>query len=280
MPSENFIFSSNPANGAVNRSADGSRFTIQFSDPFFLPDNSYNSKCSIIQSNIWNVSPNISPALQNNILQVSDNNGVHTIQIETGLYDLDTLATQIAHQVDNIPINRPAFPFRDMVNITGNESTNRLYIEFKYNATLANLQFIWQNSTVRDLMGFNATSLTRPTNPSTATTSFTLVSEDFPKFNQYNSFVIHSTLVNQGIRLNNSYDSILCQIPIRASVGELDSFRSQEPSVFSLCNNLIGTQSQIWSVDFWLTSETNIPLDQRGEYWDFVLLLSWLESDQ
>lgn len=278
MPSECFLFSSNPANGASNISNDGSRFTVQFNDPFFLPSNAYNCQLSIIQANIWNVSPNISQQLNNNTLQISDSNGIHTVDIEDGLYDIDTLYNELAYKFDNLHPLRPAFPFKDMVYIYGNESTNRMYIEFKYNASVAGLQFIWANSDIRDVMGFTAGAPTSPPVLSTPDNSYSLVSDDFPKFNQYNSFVIHSNIVNQGIRLNSSYDNIVAQIPIRASVGELDSFRAQEPTVFSLCNNLVGPQAQRWSIDWWLTSETGIPLEQRGEYWDFVMLITWLES--
>jgi hypothetical protein len=278
MPSECFIFSSDPKNGAINRSPDGSRFTIQFTDPFFLPSNARNAKLQVVQSNIWNVSPNISSELKNDILQISDNNGIHTINIQKGLYDIDTLFEQIAFEMDNIPLTRPVFPFKDMVSITGNESTSKLYITFTEYATIANLQFIWINSTVRDILGFNTTSLTNPVNPSTTTSSFSLESDNTPKFNVYNSFIIHSDLVSTGIRLNNNFDNIIAQIPIKASVGELDIYRAQEPSVFALCNNLIGQQSQKWGCEFWITSETGIPLDQRGEYYDFIILISWLEE--
>lgn len=279
MPSECFIFSSNPDNGAINRSTDGSRFTIQFNDPFFLPSNARNAKLQVVQANIWNVSPNISASLGNNILQITDINGTHTVEIETGLYDIDTLFLQIEHQFNNIPGNRPAFPFNDMVDMYGNESTNRLYIEFKYNATLANLQFIWANSTISDILGFTPASLTKPTDPSTATSTFTLRSDNSPKFNIYNSYIIHSDIVSAGIRINNDFDRVIAQIPIKASVGELDAYRAQEPSVFSLCNNLIGVSGQRWSIEVWLTSETGVPLDQRGEYYDIIVLISWLEIE-
>lgn len=279
MPSECFIFSSDSKNGAINRSVDGSRFTIQFTDPFFLPPNAYNAKLQVVQANIWNVSPNISPQLGNNILQITDNNGTHTIQIATGLYDVDTLYAQMSYQFDNLLLNRPFFPFKQMVDITGNESTNRLYITFTKAATTANLEFIWANSTISSLMGFNPTSLTKPPEPSTDDASFTLLSDDSPKFNVYNSFIIHSDIVSAGIRLNNNYDSIIAQIPITSSVGTLDTYRAQEPSIFALCNNLIGPRNQKWSAEFWITSETNVPLDQRGEYFDFVVIISWLEQD-
>jgi hypothetical protein len=279
MPSECFIFSSDPKNGAVNRSTDGSKFTVQFTNPFYLPIDARNAKLQVLQSNIWNVSPNISTELKNDILQISDNNGIHTINIQKGLYDIDTLYEQIAFEMDNIPLTRPVFPFKDMVSITGNESTSKLYITFSEYATIANLQFIWLNSSVRDIFGFNSTSLTKPVNPSTSTSSFSLESDNSPRFNVYNSYIIKSDLVTEGIRLNgNISQNIICQIPIKASVGELDVFRAQEPSVFALCNNLIGPQSQVWGATFELQSETGIPLDQRDEYYDFIILISWLDD--
>ena len=272
------IISSDPKNGAINRSVDGSRFTIQFNDPFYLPNNSYGTRLAVISSNIWNVSPNVSTALGNNILEIKDSNGIHRITIDQGLYDLESLFQQITHQFDNIPLTRPVFPFETMCNFQGNDSTGRIYIEFTDLATIANLEFIWSNSTITSLLGFTPTSPTKPTSPSTPDRSFTIVSENFPKFNQYNSFVLHSDIVSEGIPINNNRDNIIAQIPIKAKVAELDNyFRAQEPYLFSTCDNLIGQQNQIYSMTFWITSETGVPLDQAGEYFDFVLLLSWLE---
>ena len=47
------ILDSNPANGAINRSADGSSFEVQFQDPLLIPSNAINPTLDVEESNIW-----------------------------------------------------------------------------------------------------------------------------------------------------------------------------------------------------------------------------------
>jgi hypothetical protein len=54
------IFSSNPANGAVNRSADGSSFEIQFNgDALAIPKDAINVNVKVEEATVWWVIPNI-----------------------------------------------------------------------------------------------------------------------------------------------------------------------------------------------------------------------------
>ena len=92
------------------------------------------------------------------------------------------------------------------------------------------------------------------------------------KFNSYNSFVLHSDLVSEGIQINNTYDNIISQIQITANVGEIENYRANDKDVFSIVNNLIGPQNQRYRARFWLTSELGIPLNTNGEDYDFVIL--------
>lgn len=279
MPSECFIFSSDSKNGAFNKSVDGSRFSIQMNEPFFLPPNAYNARLSVIQASIWNNSPNISSALNNNKFVLYDSNGTHTVYVQDGLYDIDSLYSQLAFQFDNLQFNRPFFPFREYFSFSGNESTNRLYITYLNSGQTGAPEIKWADSTITATLGFLPSSPTKPSNPYTPSHEFSLESPNTPRFNAYNSFVLHSDLVNAGIRINDSFDQIIAQIPITSNVGELTMFKATAPQVACLCNNLIGPQSARWNFEFWLTSETGVPLDTRGENYDFIVEIDWLESD-
>ena len=131
MPSECLIISSNPANGAINRSADGSKFSVQLTNPLYLPENAYNAKLQIVQASIWNNSPNISQSFNNNVMTIQDDDGTYSVTIPDGLYDIDILYDTLALLFDNLEVSRPTFPFKDMFDIEGNEATNRIYITFK-----------------------------------------------------------------------------------------------------------------------------------------------------
>ena len=279
MPSECFIFSSNPDNGAINRSPDGSSFTVQLTTPLYLPDNAYNAKLEVIQASIWNNSPNISEEYKNNTLTVKDDDGTYSVTIPDGLYDIDILYDTLAILFDNLEISRPRFPFKDMFDIEGNEATNRIYIVFKNQGSDSNPEILWADSLIDDFLGFDAVSPTKPLNPSSPSHEYSLIAENPAKFNAYNSFVIKSNLVNTGIQTNNDFNNTIAQIQISSNPGEIQNFRATEPNIFSLCNNLIGSNSSRFSIDFSLTSETGIPLDTRGEYYDFTIMISWLESE-
>ena len=165
-----------------------------------------------------------------------------------------------------------------MFDIEGNEATNRVYIVFKNQGSDSNPEILWAQSLIDDFLGFDATSPTKPLNPSSPSHEYSLIAENPAKFNAYNSFVIKSDLVNTGIQTNNDFNNTIAQIQISSNPGEIQNFRATEPNIFSLCNNLIGANNARFSINFSLTSETGVPLDTRGEYYDFVIQLSWLED--
>ena len=278
MPAACYIFSSNPDNGAINRTPDGSRFSISLTNPLYLPENAYNAKLEVIQANIWNNSPNISQSLGNNEFTIYDDIGSYTATVSDGLYDVDTLYDSLAVIFDNMQGTRPQAPFKDIFDFQGNESTNRLSIVFKYSAAYV-YHIDWYMSTMREILGFNINSPSEPVIPPNASHNTSITAPDASIFNAYNSFVIHTDLVNTGIQLNNNFSQIICQLPITSNPGELETYKSSEPNIFSLCNELIGLRSAKYNVSFWLTSETNVPLDTRGEYYDLVLQISWLEAE-
>jgi len=283
MPSEAFIISSAVENGAMNKSSDGSSFELQFTRPLFLPSNAYNAKLEVIQANIWNKSPNISQALGNNTFTLKDDGGTFTVMLDDGLYDLESLYDSIALKLDNHPPpNRPKHPVSDYFTFSGNNSLGKVIITFLDKDLTANPEILWSQSTVRTVLGFEEDSPTRPTttlytNIQTDEHNSSLVAPNPAKFNSYNSFVLHSDLVSEGIQINNTYDNIISQIQITSNVGEIENFRANDKNMFSIVNNLIGSQNQRYRARFYLTSELGIPLDTKGENYDFVILLSWLE---
>lgn len=279
--SECFIFSSDPRNGAVNRSADGSRFTIQFNDPFWISANAVGATLSVIRASIWNNSPNVSAVIGNNTFQITDVNGTHTVTVSDGLYDVDTLVQELAYQFDNLLVNRPYFPFSSYFRFSANESTNKVIITFLNEGQTGAPEIKWANTALRTVLGFESTSPGKPTIPYSADHEHSIESPDTPKFNTYNSFVIHSDIVDTGIRINGqNYQNIIGVVPISSSVGELTSYVASDPVPFALCNNLIGPSAAKWSISVWLTSEFNQPLDTRGEYYEVIVLIKWTETEQ
>jgi len=68
----NYIFSSDPANGAFPVTPQGSSFSVQLYEPILIPMSSTYCVVGVQGANIWNTVPNISPELNNNILFFTD----------------------------------------------------------------------------------------------------------------------------------------------------------------------------------------------------------------
>ena len=87
LKSEVFIFSSSSENGALNKSQNNDEFSVQLTNPIFLPENAINPRLEIVTANIWNSSPNITSL--NNKFVIKDPNGTHILYLEQGLYDYE-----------------------------------------------------------------------------------------------------------------------------------------------------------------------------------------------
>jgi hypothetical protein len=281
LKSECMIFSSSSENGALNKSNNNDEFSVQFTNPIFLPPNASNARLEIISAQIWNNSPNITSA--NNKIVFVDPNGKHEIFIEIGLYDYVSLFQQIALQYDNKSVNPiPYWRLEDVLQFVGNYSTQKLSIAFLYynDAKINQLQIIWNESTITSLLGFTNQSPTRPSKVSTASVNYSLTSDTYAKFNTYNSFLIQSDLVSVGIPINNTnYNNIIGQVPIPTdSLGTLVNFEAGPKNIFAMCNNLIGINNAKYSARFKITDENNGTLIMPDDF-VFSIMISWFESE-
>ena len=55
----NMLVTSDPNQGAINRSADGSTFTVQLDEALAIPKEARNVSATVMQSTVWWVVPNI-----------------------------------------------------------------------------------------------------------------------------------------------------------------------------------------------------------------------------
>ena len=134
LKSECYSFSSSSSNGAYNKNIDNNQFTVNFSpNPLQLPQNAENCKIEIISSQIWNSSPNIITG-KNDVFTIQDPSGIHSINIEQGQYDVDSLFQQICLQFNNKPANQAMYfsSFESVFKFVPNYSTQKLSIEFLY----------------------------------------------------------------------------------------------------------------------------------------------------
>jgi hypothetical protein len=150
--------------------------------------------------------------------------------------------------------------FEDMFSFSGNYSTQKLSITYLYlnNAGLNQVEIVWNESTITSLLGFTSSSPTRPATLSTPSVNYSITSDTYAKFNTYNSYLIKSDLVSQGISVNNNYANIIGIVPIEAdSIGTLMNYKPTNPNIFATCSNLVGIQHARYSARFTISNENN-----------------------
>jgi len=254
-----YIFSSDPANGAENISEDGSEFFVQLYDPISVPHAARYCTIEVQSSNIWNVVPNISVALDNNTFAFFDGTVDQVITIPNGLYDLGQLAQAINVQIDNIPATIPS---DELFIFTGDQSTQRVLITFKS----AGLSIDWPQSSLRKILGFRTTS------PPSVGIDQTLIGEDIARFNVINSFLIHTDLIHSGIPVNAVDTAVIANVFIDVTPGSLINYTPFNIPV-SNANELIGAKRS--RLKFYLTDQSNVRVDTNNEYWSFTMVVRY-----
>ena len=266
----NYIFSSDPANGAFNVTPQGSSFSVQLYEPILIPMSSTYCVVGVQGANIWNTVPNISPELNNNILFFTD--GVNPniqVSIAKGLYDLSELQNAIYTAIDsNTDNNVPpaAFPAKDMFVFSPDNATQRVVITF----LKENLQIFWATSTLRTILGFDAGSPTAPAPP--PITGKSLLAPNVARFNELTSFLIRTDLINTGIPVNANATGVLANVFIDVLPSSLINYTPLN-IVWSDASNIIG--ARITTINFSLANQENRLVDTNSEYWNFTLIFKY-----
>ena len=170
--------------------------------------------------------------------------------------------------------------FESVFKFVPNYSTQKLSIEFLYidNVSLNQVQILWNQSSITELLGYSSSSPTRPSKVSTLDANYSITGVTYGKFNAYNSFIIQSDLVDTGIPINNNYSQIIGQIDIPPnSVGSLISYRASQPNIFALCNNLRGASGARYQCVFRIRDENGEPLIMVDD-WFITVMISYYEE--
>jgi hypothetical protein len=98
IPQErSILITSDPAQGAINRSADGSSFEIQLDEAIQIPKEALNVQVICEESTVWWTVPNIITGINDTFYIFGDDDQVvpvpqlFVVQIPQGLYDLTGL---------------------------------------------------------------------------------------------------------------------------------------------------------------------------------------------
>ena len=260
MRTQSFFFSSSPAAGAQNISADGSQFEVNFNTPLSVPASSTVCEAGLITASVWNTSPNISAAFGNNQLRVFVLGVPITIVFTDGLYSLENLSSYVDKVLQNSGLPAGLFVFG------GDDATQRVVITV--NQVGDYVDFAIPNS-VGPLLGWPAPGAL--VGPST-TIGQHFYSPGEARLNRVNLFLITSDLVTTGIPVNALARGVLGQVPINVNPGEQETFQPNNIQWFD-ASELIGRPRM--NVRFALSNQDLSPVPTAGESFSFVLQLRY-----
>jgi hypothetical protein len=253
------ILDSNEDTGAINKSADGSGFTVQFEEPLLIPSNAVNPILDVEESAIWYSTPNIfdSGAKQNNAFRLIDLSGPtnYDLFIPGGLYSIIDIQNAM-----NVLVNSIAGG--DIIELTLNDATGR--VELFINTAGYELSFNVPN-TLGTILGFL---------PQNYSALVLYTGQLIPQINAVNYYLVQTDLVDDGIRFNNAYNSIIESVLIDVAPRELIITRPFNPPTIPI-DTLSGNPRSRVRVQ--LLTDKLEPADTDGENFYVRLSLRWKE---
>jgi len=183
------------------------------------------------------------------------------LTIPQGLYDLGGLNQAILRELEN---KNAVIDPNPLIILTADEPTQKVELRFNYSSV--EVDFTYPNS-FNEILGFNS-SIYGPY----SITPVNILAPEIAKFNQVNYFLIHSDLVNKGIRFNNTYNQTISQVLIDVPPGSQIVSKPFNPAK-SDADELRGVNKTM--MRFWLTDENNLRVDTNGEYWSSRVVISY-----
>ena len=269
-----FLVSSNPELGAINRSADGSRFSIQLENSGFgIPSNAQNVTVSVMGGELWYNTRNIDST--NNAFSFTIGSGAdsttYVAYITPGLYSADTIWAGILRAIKR-DTTAPSVPF----TIVGDEAVGKMVVKVNDGTSvIVSIDFTSPNS-IGTVLGFTAVVYPNATiNPEfPATVGPYIIGTEEPKFNSFNYYLVQSDIVGNGIRIGSSFNTIIAKIMVSANPNRQLLYEPTNPTLVN-ASNLAGDGRRMYS--FSLLDDSLKPVDTRGEYYSMQLRVSYFD---
>lgn len=239
----------------VRLSPDGSYFSFPLEPAFKLPRDA-DVSLSVLSASIWWTVPNIIEGKNDQVSFQGPNTldvvSTFNLTITQGLYSLDQLnsAFNLALEIAGA---KPNF-----VSLTADDSTGRVIVRLNY---AGSTMFLGPNSCYL-ILGFPS---------GTTIVSGVTTAPNVAQFNPVDSFLIHSSLCDSGIRINNDYTNTIAQVLINVAPGSQIVAEFLHPPVVS-ANRLKGLTN---SVEMWLTNSRNERVNTNNEYWSVRLRIKY-----
>lgn len=270
-----WFLSSNPALGAQNISRTGSYFEVFLQEPFTLPSNATNVTCELQSAVVWNsafnVAANVNDQFWYSTIPLAGGAQVdHQIRIPPGNYDLHLLAEAVGLQMANvaaapIPVGSVTFPLRGGYCLTS--------ILIRPGTHYVSRVRYGQPNDISTLLGFFPQDLvwTSPATPGNQ--------QDFrsdvapPAKDGTRDWLIQSSLVNRGIRVNSRFQNVLASLSFaQTPPGSQLLYTPAQPK--PVPTDLTGlTISYVAS--YITDAVTGQPVDTNGEYWSYIAVIRY-----
>lgn len=249
--------SSDPALGAVNVSTDGSRFQVDLdtSRGILVPREATSCEVCIMRASIWNSSPNLGPALGNNLFRFTSG-ATHTIAVPEGLWSLTALNSFLGSEF--VARGYPSSLFR----LSGLDATNQTTITF---ANLADSIDFTIGSSLRGVLGFNSRVVT------VAVAGGTAYSDSPAAFNRNDAYQVATNMCD-GLQVNSQTSGVIGIIPITASPGTLINYDPRQ-LLWIPAPELIGSSRA--NLRFALVNQAGEATGTGGEKWSATMVIRY-----
>jgi hypothetical protein len=255
-----YTFSSNTSTGATNIQNNGASFSVSLNSPIYIPKGTVDCTVEVLQAAVWNTSPNIAAEFGNNRIGFTYAEGSYVFVIPDGLYSLTDLNTTISRLLANAGLPSNLFL------LSGDQSTQKTVITY----TLAGVRIDFNiANSIRTVLGFDA-RLSPLAGDSVAGQNDN--SDNTAVFNRINSFFVRSSMVNNGLPLNNVGSGIIAAVPITAPPGSQINYAPTIPIAVD-ASNLPGTTLQ--SINFDLLDQELRYVNTVGEDWSITLAIKY-----
>jgi hypothetical protein len=264
-----WFLSSNPEIGNVQTSSNGSLFTVQLQEPFVVPRNASNITCELQQAIVWNSTINVVRNVNDRFYYSVAAQPQSFVVIPEGNYDIHLLSETINTLVENAPV--PVLEFSIQLSLRGAYTDMTLYY-YDSGRYISQVQFGLLQDIGRSL-GFLPQIINF--NPVIVGASESFVSDEASKLKDGSkSWLLSSSLVARGVRVNDRYDAVLAKINFNATPpGSQLVYTPPRPNIVP---SDFGPGRLIETVTSYLTdSDTGLAVSTNGEYWSYVVVLKY-----
>ena len=259
--SYSWLFSSNPALGAQSITKGGSTFSTYLSEGFTIPKNAFGIEIGCVSASIWWNQFNVT--VDNNKFSFLRNDGaLLQVDIPPGLYSFDELNRTLKNLLlfDYNITNYALAPI---------QSSQRVSEVFIVTPNPSIIRTYWPLGTLQNLLGFDVTRVT--SNP--VGTSGQYFGDRTARFNQIDFYIIQTSLLSRGIRLNNKYAGVIAQVPIDNVPGSLINYAPQ--NIQWTAAPELGNGSTTNNVTTILTDSNGNPVDTQGESYSVAIQVKY-----